>query len=120
MASEAVLFEERPFLFAVIRFAERAIHFKVVAPAGEFHAVVAHLFDEREELREGEVGPLSGEESDGAWHNFGKFLSGDFARGDVEVNLCLRLEFLFFTVTMRGGFLRGDKKIKLRELRSEA
>jgi hypothetical protein len=39
--------EQRPFLFAVIRFGERAINFKMVAPAGEFHAVVAHFFDER-------------------------------------------------------------------------
>ena len=31
---------------------QRAVHFKVVAPAGEFHAVVAHFFDERQEFRE--------------------------------------------------------------------
>jgi hypothetical protein len=42
---QAILREQRPFLFDVIRFGERAVHFKVVAPAGEFDAVVAHGFD---------------------------------------------------------------------------
>ncbi len=42
---QAVLGEQRPFLFAIIGLGERAVHFKMVAPAGEFHAVVAHGFD---------------------------------------------------------------------------
>ena len=71
VAGEAVLFEERPFVLEVIGFAEGAVHFKVVAPAGEFHAVVAHFFDEREELGEGEVGPLAGEKCDRSWHKLG-------------------------------------------------
>src|SRR5690606_38881516 len=41
---------------------------EVVAPAGEFGAVVAETPDLREELLAGEVGPLAGEEGDWAWH----------------------------------------------------
>ena len=52
VAGESVLGEQRPFLFYVIRFGEGAVHFKMVAPAGEFHAVVAHFFDERQEFGE--------------------------------------------------------------------
>ena len=66
VAGETVLGEQRPFLFAIIGFGECAVGFKVVAPAGEFHAVVTHFFDERQEFGEREVGPLAGEEGDGA------------------------------------------------------
>ena len=69
VAREAVFGEERPFLFGVIGFGEGAIHFKVVAPAGEFHAVVTHFFDERQQFREGKVSPLSGEKCDWSWHS---------------------------------------------------
>ena len=66
VAGKAVFGEQRPFLFDVIRFAERPVHFKVVAPAGEFHAVVAHRLDLGRKFREGEIGPLAGEECYGS------------------------------------------------------
>ena len=54
------------FFLHVIGFGERAVHFKVVAPAGEFHAVVAHGFDLGREFGERKIGPLAGEECDGS------------------------------------------------------
>src|SRR5208283_6233321 len=39
-----------------------AVGFKVVAPAGEFHSVIAHRFDFGCQVCEGKVGPLAGEE----------------------------------------------------------
>ena len=39
---------------------------EVIAPAGEFHAIVAEGFDLGEEGFEGEVGPLAGEQGDGS------------------------------------------------------
>ncbi len=35
----------------------------MVAPAGEFDAVVAHFFGEGQEVGEGKVGPLAGEKA---------------------------------------------------------
>jgi hypothetical protein len=43
-------------------------HFKVVAPAGEFDAVVAEGLGLLDHRVAGEIGPLAGEEGDGAWH----------------------------------------------------
>jgi hypothetical protein len=37
------------------------IDIEVVAPAGEFNAVVAHFFNDGREFGEREVGPLAGE-----------------------------------------------------------
>jgi hypothetical protein len=69
VAREAVFGEECPFLFGVIGFGEGTIRFKMVAPTGEFHAVVAHFFGERKEFREGKVSPLSGEKCNWSWHS---------------------------------------------------
>jgi hypothetical protein len=44
-----------------------------------------------------------------------KNLSGDFARAEGEVNLCLRLRFLHFATAIGGHFLRRRKKFMLRE-----
>jgi hypothetical protein len=49
------------------------IDVEVVAPAGEFDAVVAHALGERREFFEGKIGPLAGEEGDGTWHVFRRF-----------------------------------------------
>ena len=60
-AGEAVVSEEFPF-FADVGFRRSGlIDIEVVAPAGEFDAVVAHFFDKRGEVGECEVGPLAGE-----------------------------------------------------------
>ena len=66
VARETVLLEQRPFLLAVIGLGDRAVHFKVVAPAGEFHAIVAHGFDFGREFGKRKVGPLAGEYCDGS------------------------------------------------------
>ena len=50
VAGQPVLLQQRPFFLEVIGFRQRAVHFKVVAPAGEFHAVVAHFLDQRQEF----------------------------------------------------------------------
>jgi len=43
-------------------------HFEVVAPAGEFNAVVAEGFGFLQDGGERQVGPLAGEEGDWTWH----------------------------------------------------
>jgi hypothetical protein len=48
--------------------ADRLAHLEVVAPAGELEAVVAEPAGLLDHRREGEVGPLAGEEGDGAGH----------------------------------------------------
>jgi hypothetical protein len=56
-----VVGEEFPF-FADVGFrGSGLINIEVVAPAGEFDAVVAHRFYDRGEIGEREVGPLAGE-----------------------------------------------------------
>jgi len=60
-AGQAVVGEELPF-FADVGFRRSGlVDIEVVAPAGEFDAVVAHLFYERGEVGEWQVGPLAGE-----------------------------------------------------------
>ena len=68
VAGEAVFGEQGPFLFGVFGFSEGAIHLEMIAPAGEFHAVITHFFDEREQFGERKIGPLAGEKSNGSWH----------------------------------------------------
>jgi len=66
---EAVLFEEGLFLGAVVGLGVGAGHLEVVAPAGELKAVIAEGGGLGGEGFEGEIGPLAGEEGDGAGHN---------------------------------------------------
>jgi hypothetical protein len=54
------------------------VDFEVVAPAGEFESVVAHLFREWGEFFEGKVGPLAGEQGDGSWHTMEVLKGGLF------------------------------------------
>ena len=72
MAGKPVLREQRPFVGDVIRLGQGAVHIKVVAPAGEFHAVVAHGLDLGSEFGEGKIGPLAGEKSDESGHREGR------------------------------------------------
>lgn len=65
---EAVVGEELPLLTEVFGIGG-GIDVEVVAPAGEFEAVVAHFFGERREFFEREIGPLAGEEGDGSGHD---------------------------------------------------
>src|SRR5206468_5622534 len=65
---EVVVGEDFPAGFAVVFVFEGFVYLEVVAPAGEFDAVVAEGFGFGADLVEGQVGPLSGEEGDGAGH----------------------------------------------------
>ena len=56
-----MLLQECPFLFDVIGFRERAVHFEMIAPTSEFNAVIAHGFDFRREISERKIRPLAGE-----------------------------------------------------------
>ncbi len=82
VARQAVLSQQRPFFRHVIWFRQRAIHFEMVAPAGEFHAVVAHLFGERGEFWQRQIGPLAGEKGDSPRHR----MAGSSLRGIVRQN----------------------------------
>ena len=66
ITGQPVVGEQLPFLLHVCLGGKRGIHVEVVAPAGEFEAVVAHFIGQRGEFGERQVGPLAGEESDGA------------------------------------------------------
>src|SRR5690606_27305104 len=84
-AGEPVIAEERPFVLDVFLVARGGVDIEVVAPAGEFDAVIAHLLDERCELFQGKVGPLAGEQGDGTRH--GERSEGDWfhsADGDRQ------------------------------------
>ncbi len=61
-------FEESPFVVDVFFGRGGGLDIEVVAPAGEFKAVVAHLLGEGREFFEGEVGPLAGEQGYGSRH----------------------------------------------------
>src|SRR5688500_12606818 len=85
VAGKAVILQQRPFVVDVFLAADRSIDVEMIAPAGEFDAVVAHLLDERGERFEGKVGPLAGEQGDRTGH--GEENEGDWfrrARGDRQ------------------------------------
>ena len=67
-AVELMLGELVFFGLDVVLLVERLAHVEVVAPAGEFEAVVAPLADHFAEFLEGEVGPLAGEQGDRPRH----------------------------------------------------
>jgi len=60
VAAQGVVGQQRPFLLAVFRGRSRGIDVEVVAPAGEFEAVVAHFLRKRRKFLQGQVGPLAG------------------------------------------------------------
>jgi hypothetical protein len=66
VTSQAVVGEELPTLLYVGLAGGGGIDIEVVAPTGELKAVVAHFIGQRGEFFEWEVGPLAGEECDGA------------------------------------------------------
>ena len=68
VAGEAVVLQHRPFFVDVFLGGGGDVDIEVVAPAGEFDAIVAHFFGEGREFFEGEVGPLAGEQRDWTWH----------------------------------------------------
>ena len=63
VAGEAVVLELGPLVVDVFLARGGGIDVEVVAPAGEFHAFVAHGFDLGQELGDLEVGPLAGGQS---------------------------------------------------------
>jgi hypothetical protein len=81
---QAMFGEQCPFLFDVIGFGEGAVDFKMIAPTGEFDAVITHFFDHGRELSEGEVGPLAGEKSYGSGHGVRIIFSKKFCQRDLQ------------------------------------
>ena len=65
VAGESVVLEKRPFIVDVFFGRGGDLDVEMVTPAGEFDAIIAHLFGERGEFFEREVGPLAGEEGYG-------------------------------------------------------
>ena len=53
-----------PFLLHIGLRGRSGIHIEMVAPAGEFEAVIAHRLCERSQFFKREIGPLAGEEGD--------------------------------------------------------
>ena len=68
VAREAILAQQVPERGEVGIVGECLSDLEMVAPAGEFDAVVAHGGDFREQFGNRQIGPLAGEECDGAWH----------------------------------------------------
>ena len=68
VAGESMLGKQCPFLRYIVRLSQGAVDFEMIAPAGEFHAVVAHGPGLGSEFREREIGPLAGEKGDDSWH----------------------------------------------------
>ena len=78
VAGEAVVFEQRPLFMDVFLAARGGVDVEMIAPAGELDSIVAHLLDEGGQLFERKVGPLAGEQGDGAGHGGG--FEGDWFR----------------------------------------
>src|SRR3712207_7111435 len=68
-AFEAVTLKYLPLAPYVAVVFESLVHLEVVAPAGEFQAVVAHLLGEGCEFLQGEVRPLAGKQGYGSRHS---------------------------------------------------
>ncbi|GHC08449.1 hypothetical protein GCM10010348_33370 [Streptomyces anthocyanicus] len=75
-ALEAVLVEQLVPGVHVGRIREGLVDLEVVAPAGEFQAVVAEVAGEPADLLQRQVRPLSGEEREVAWHGAAGLLRG--------------------------------------------
>jgi hypothetical protein len=60
-AREIVFLEKLPTSLHVAVFIEGFLDIEMVAPTGEFNAIVAHVFDFGEKFGKRKVGPLAGE-----------------------------------------------------------
>ena len=68
VGSEAVVGKKLPLLLDVVFLGDGRIDIKVIAPAGELKAVVAHFRRKRREFLKRKIGPLAGEECDWSGH----------------------------------------------------
>ncbi|MND04366.1 hypothetical protein D3C83_245990 [compost metagenome] len=68
MALQIVLFQEVPLPLAVAVVLEGLLHLEMVPPAGQFDAVVAEFLGFFGHVGQGQVGPLAGEQGNGAGH----------------------------------------------------
>jgi hypothetical protein len=64
--TKVVFFQHIPFFLNVIGFGERAIHFKLIAPACELETIKSPLARLLRELFKRQVRPLSGEKCNGS------------------------------------------------------
>ncbi len=60
--------EQRELGRTVIVLARRPLHFEMVAPAGEFQALITPLGDAQRQFLQGQVGPSTAEENDWPGH----------------------------------------------------
>ena len=67
-ALQASRFKQPVFVAAVGSGRQRRLHIEMVAPAGQFQALIAHLLRQRRQFGQRQIGPLAGEKSDGSWH----------------------------------------------------
>ncbi len=61
IAGQTVGLEEFPLFLDIVRLIEGLLDIKVIAPAGEFEAVIAHFFSLRGKFGKREIRPLAGE-----------------------------------------------------------
>jgi len=73
--------EEFELVLRVLGFGTAALHFEVIAPTGEFEAVVAPFAGLGREGFEWQIGPVAGEEQDRSGHG------GIFRAGSVSDDL---------------------------------
>ena len=71
VAAETVVLQDFPVLLAVVVLAIGAVDFEVIAPDGQFQAVVAELLRLLAHRLDRKVGPLAGEEAYGSCHGSG-------------------------------------------------
>ena len=79
LALQIVLFEQFPFAVAVALVGERLIDLEVIAPAGQFNAVVAEFAGLAGHIIQRQVGPLAGKERHQTGHS-GIFLGSSGRR----------------------------------------
>jgi hypothetical protein len=69
IAIEPVRVEKFPLFHDIRVVGKGGNNIKVIAPTGEFYAIVAHGFDLGKEIGERNIGPLAGEKCDGSGHD---------------------------------------------------
>lgn len=67
-AAQVMLGKQGPLTLDISRVRQGGVHIEMIVRASQFQAVVAHLPSEECEFGQGNIGPLSGKQGDGAGH----------------------------------------------------
>lgn len=67
-AAQVMLGKQGPLTLDISRVRQGGVHIEMIVRASQFQAVVAHLPGEGCEFGQGNIGPLSGKQGDGAGH----------------------------------------------------